>query len=173
MNRIVLAALAALALTTGSALACGDGTVCTVADPTGTPLNVRAVPDGKVIASLPNGTEVDVIEHREDGDGHWALVAPYETSWGIVYADYLKCDKQDDMGQMCTVADPSGTPLNVRDDAGGEVIGTWGNGTIVRPYDTIHSGGKTWLAVDRYAEDNALGWVWGEYVTCEDEEYEM
>ena len=32
--------------------------VCIVSDPTGTPLNVRATPNGRIIGSLSNGTRV-------------------------------------------------------------------------------------------------------------------
>ena len=53
MSRFVVAAMA-LIISSGLAFA-GDGDRCKVTDPTGTPLNVRDGPNGKVIGTLANG----------------------------------------------------------------------------------------------------------------------
>lgn len=61
---------------------------CTVADPTGTPLNVRQKPDGKVIGSLKNGTIVALGEtDGSEGEKWTKIIKPLE---GYVWSDYLK-----------------------------------------------------------------------------------
>jgi hypothetical protein len=40
--------------------------VCKVTDPTGTPLNVRDVPNGRIINQLKNGKEVYILEITDD-----------------------------------------------------------------------------------------------------------
>jgi hypothetical protein len=55
MRKVLLAGIAALFLATGTAHACG---CCFVEDPTGTPLNVRDKPNGKIIGTFSNGEVV-------------------------------------------------------------------------------------------------------------------
>ena len=61
----------------------------------------------------------------------------------------------------CTVADPTGSPLNVRDRANGEIIGTLENGTIVALGATDGSEGEEWTKIISPME----GYVWAEYLT--------
>ena len=53
MTRVVMAALALLVCVNLAAAA--EGERCKVTDPTGTPLNVRQSPNGKIIGTLANG----------------------------------------------------------------------------------------------------------------------
>lgn len=154
----------------GSALACGGAPVCTVVDPTGTPLNVRAGPNGKILSSLKKGSMVEVIEHRDHDGKRWALVAKYAEAWGWVFGAYLRCSGEDEMGRICTVADPTGTPLNIREEPNGSILGTWSNGVRVRPYEEKKHNGKVWYAVERVADDNSEGWVFDPYLKCEEDE---
>ena len=64
---------------------------CMVADPTGTPLNVRRF-NGKVIGALHNGEIVKVLRTGADRQGKpWAYVA-YETNGeGWVYREFISC----------------------------------------------------------------------------------
>ena len=71
---------------------------------------------------------------------------------------------------VCTVIDPTGTPLNIRTEPNGEILGTWANGVRVRPYEQKTHNGKVWYAVERLAEDNAEGWVFDPYLGCEEDE---
>jgi hypothetical protein len=67
---------------------------CTVNDPTGTPLNVRAQPDkGRLLGALNNGTTVLVRETK----GKWARVVPMidNAKDGWVFKEYLSCDQLD------------------------------------------------------------------------------
>lgn len=71
---------------------------------------------------------------------------------------------------VCTVVDPTGTPLNIREEPNGKILGTWANGVRVRPYDEKSHNGKLWYAVERIADDNAIGWVFDPYLKCEEDE---
>jgi hypothetical protein len=180
------AALCALPLLIAAqAVACDGPPVCTVTDPTGTPLNVRNGPQGRILATLQNGRQVEILEHREEKGQLWALVAGFDPEAGIlaedgawVFASYLRCEGATsglpaepwtaDAGQEvpCTVADPTGTPLNLRADPGGEIWGAVRNGTVVRALATRRHDGKAWVFVSRWTEDNAIGWVYDPYLTC-------
>ena len=169
MQRSAFSSMLFLAMASPSALACEGPPVCTVIDPTATPLNVRQGPNGAILATLRDGVKVEVIEHREHEGERWALIARYSAAWGYVFGDYLDCRGADDFGEVCTVADPTGTPLNVREAPNGTILGTWENGVRVRPYETVTHNGKTWYAVERFADDNAVGWVFDPYLSCEED----
>jgi hypothetical protein len=67
MKAIIIAVGASLVLAASPASArwvwVPDKTECAVADPTGTPLNVRSTPpDGPILGALNNGTIVTVVE---------------------------------------------------------------------------------------------------------------
>ena len=67
---------------------------CVVADPTGTPLNVRTTPNGKIVSTLPNGQFVTIIDNSSDRSGkQWAYVSDYETSQplGWVFRKFITC----------------------------------------------------------------------------------
>jgi uncharacterized protein YgiM (DUF1202 family) len=67
--------------------------VCTVADPSGTPLNVRSQPklDGSILGALNNDTSVVVKERR----GQWASIVPESAGKsGWVWAEYLSCGRK-------------------------------------------------------------------------------
>lgn len=71
-------------------------TVCQVTDPTGTPLNVRAIPNGQVINALRNGREVYIDEIAYDSQGRpWARVSGYYQNryrvWGWVFREFISC----------------------------------------------------------------------------------
>jgi hypothetical protein len=180
--------LTALVATSGTLLACGGAPICTVADPTGTPLNIRLAPNGPVLGSAKNGTELAFIEHREVDGKLWALVehfhdgelmADFEGAW--VFGTYLDCKAttlglpeapySDDAAPVpCTVADPTGTPLNTRTEPGGEIFATLRNGTVVRAIAQKQHDGKQWVFVEKWTGDNAVGWVFDDYMACAEEE---
>jgi hypothetical protein len=70
--------------------------VCKVTDPTGTPLNVRSSPNGRIVNALLNGREVYIQETASDEQGRtWALVTgnyrgEYRT-WGWVFREFITC----------------------------------------------------------------------------------
>ena len=67
---------------------------CIVADPSGTPLNVRAQPYGAILGALSNGAVVRKLETTQDYRGQlWSYIAPIGPGRsGWVYRDYLTCD---------------------------------------------------------------------------------
>lgn len=179
----------ALLATAGVALACGGAPICTVADPTGTPLNIRLSPNGPVVGTARNGTELVFVEHREVEGQTWALVerfqegelaADFEGAW--VFGAYLDCEttttglpaepyaSSGEDPVACKVADPTGTPLNTRDAPGGEVFATLRNGTTVRALAQTRHKGKQWVYVEKWTGDNAVGWVFDAYMACAEDE---
>lgn len=66
---------------------------CVVADPSGTPLNVRAAPGGAILGALHNGAVVRLHDAGTDEAGRvWAYVAPRVGKAGWVYRRFIVCD---------------------------------------------------------------------------------
>lgn len=142
--------------------------ICEVNDPGGKQLNVRSGPNGDIIATMRNGIKVEFIEEKKAKGKTWTLISKFGAGTGYVFGDYIRCDGEDELGKICTVADPTGTSLNVRKTPAGAVSGTWENGLRVRPYEEKFVNGKNWVGVDRFAEDNKVGWVFGPYLQCKE-----
>jgi Bacterial SH3 domain len=90
--RFVLA-VAVVIFTAGSALADDK---CLVTDPTGTPLNVRDTPAGKIVTTLPNGITVMISEFGEDAKGKaWARIGSLKgnqkAKGGWVLREFVSC----------------------------------------------------------------------------------
>ncbi len=68
-------------------------------------------------------------------------------------------------GDRCKVTDPTGTPLNIRDQKKA-IIGTIENGRLVyvQRYGQ-DSDGKPWAYVST-ASGKRLGWVYREFISC-------
>jgi hypothetical protein len=118
------------------------------------------------------------VEHKSK---LWARVARFDArssvlneESGYLFAAYLECDgdvaqASDDLTVRCTVADPTGTPLNIRDQPGGSITGTVRNGEVVRVFGSKLRNGKRWAHAYRSADDNAVGWVFDDYLKCEED----
>ena len=70
--------------------------VCKVTDPTGTPLNVRVSPNGKIVNTLRNGREVYIQRTANDDRGrNWVYVSGYYDgayrNWGWVFREFISC----------------------------------------------------------------------------------
>jgi hypothetical protein len=70
---------------------------CEVADPTGTMLNVRAKPNGRIVSKLPNGAKIWQEDFLYDSLGReWLKVGIYRgkkyTVLGWVLKDLLSCE---------------------------------------------------------------------------------
>ena len=63
-----------VACTTGFQVAADQQVYCRVEDPTGTPLNVRAIPGGNVVTTLSNGTVVVVFSQTTYNGKGWAYI---------------------------------------------------------------------------------------------------
>ena len=73
-----------------------DGKICRVADPTGTPLNARLQPNGKVVNRLRNGRTVYAQSISTDNEGKpWVLVAIKNQGsykiMGYVLREFVSC----------------------------------------------------------------------------------
>jgi hypothetical protein len=90
-GRIIAGAwLAAL----GASPAAAQQPVCTVSDPTGTPLNVRTAPNSVVIGTLPNGAPVRLVQVVSGPDRkRWAFVVRPDdgATIGWIFRDYVIC----------------------------------------------------------------------------------
>jgi hypothetical protein len=73
MTRVLITAIALLFCVNLAAAATGDR--CKVTDPTGTPLNVRSGPNGKITGTLANGALVSITDTRTmpTGSPGWML----------------------------------------------------------------------------------------------------
>ena len=104
---MVLVILVSIGTTPAEAKNTGNGkitfpqsNICTVADPTGTPLNVRAEPiNGKIVAKLKNGTVVRVEDFNEEyGDelASWWQISISKNgkrrTLGWVTSKFLNCN---------------------------------------------------------------------------------
>ena len=79
-----------------SALPLRAETVCKVTDPTGTPLNVRTSPNGKIKGTLKNRQEVYIESIEYDAKGRpWARVGGYILGdykvLGWVFREFISC----------------------------------------------------------------------------------
>jgi uncharacterized protein YraI len=91
MKPAILAS-AALAAAFATTLSAAHAASCMVSDPTGTPLNMRESPNGRIVGTLRNGVFVtmrDVVEVRGQ---RWAELASNRAG-GTVYVlrEYISC----------------------------------------------------------------------------------
>jgi hypothetical protein len=85
--------LAAAAILLCRTLGASADNRCKVTDPTGTPLNVREAPNGKVAGTVKNGALVTILKTEEQNGKPWAFVADYETKKeiGWVFREFVSC----------------------------------------------------------------------------------
>jgi uncharacterized protein YgiM (DUF1202 family) len=66
---------------------------CTVTDPTGTPLNVRKSPNGRVVGAVENGSSVRIIGSSKDGKGRpWAKIKGDSGATGWILREFVSCE---------------------------------------------------------------------------------
>jgi hypothetical protein len=65
---------------------------CLVANPTGTPLNVRSKPNGAFLGALHNDTSVALTERVLVNGKIWGRIVPEEGKRGWVFFDFLSCE---------------------------------------------------------------------------------
>lgn len=127
--------------------------VGTVVSPAG--LNVRAESNttSQVLATLANGTSVDVL--KTSPDGRWHQVS-YQGTQGYVSGDYLSVTEQVQYGQVVV------GPLNVRSGPGTQYAktGSLPTAAVVEIQDTIGGMGG-WYQIDG-------GYVSSDYVAIVD-----
>ena len=146
-------------------------TACRVADPTDTPLNVRASPDGHIVGKLKNGDIVSILDRSSDASGKaWVYVGDDKDRKpiGWVYRDYVACEgTQTVSGNTCLVMDPSSTPLNVRVSPYGRITGTLRNGIFVTILKSASDRkGDSWAYVGNAGDRSSIGWVFRDFLAC-------
>jgi hypothetical protein len=65
----------------------------------------------------------------------------------------------------CVVADPTGTPLNIRTSPNGKIVGKIANGERVRISDQTTEDGKQWAYISNAAA-RPMGWVFRKFLSC-------
>ncbi|MBX3138425.1 SH3 domain-containing protein [Candidatus Obscuribacterales bacterium] len=69
--------------------------------------------------------------------------------------------------ERCRVVDPTGSPLNVRNEPNGRIVTTLKNGEFIVVLDrSTDRSGKLWVRVKRNDQADPLGWVFGNFTTC-------
>ncbi len=68
--------------------------------------------------------------------------------------------------RTCAVNDPTGTPLNVREQPYRRIVGAYSNGTPVRIYETTRDGaGDAWVRIEPVGAGKS-GWVFRKFIDC-------
>jgi len=94
MRKLPLAAVATLTGLAAAAPAVAAEDLCRAMDPTGTPLNVRVAPNGRIVATLNNGLLVAVVDTRDDASGRpWAYIVRADGGkpLGWVFREFIAC----------------------------------------------------------------------------------
>jgi hypothetical protein len=69
-----------------------DRDICVVADPTGTPLNIRTSPNGKIVGKIGNGERVRISEQTTEDGKQWAYISNAASRpMGWVFRKFLRC----------------------------------------------------------------------------------
>jgi Bacterial SH3 domain len=69
-----------------------DSDICVVADPTGTPLNIRTSPNGKIVGKIANGERVRISEQTTEDGKQWAYISNTASRpMGWVFRKFLSC----------------------------------------------------------------------------------
>jgi hypothetical protein len=71
----------------------------------------------------------------------------------------------DQARNACIIADPTGTPLNIRTSPNGKIVGKISNGERVRISDQTTEGGKEWAYISSGAS-RPMGWVFRKFIVC-------
>ena len=67
---------------------------CRVMDPTGTPLNLRAAPNGPIVGTLDNGKLVTILAGTVGPNGKpWVHIASFDSGepLGWVFREFIAC----------------------------------------------------------------------------------
>jgi uncharacterized protein YraI len=87
-----------IALLIAGALICASASTasarqCMVSDPTGTPLNMRATPNGERVGVIRNGSFVTLIRQERDSRGRiWAEVSVDGLNYTVwLFREFVSC----------------------------------------------------------------------------------
>ena len=96
MKRLAYTVAVSVLATTVGINAAHAERVCKVTDPTGTPLNIRDEPNGKIINKLRNDREVYVTDTTYDSKNRpWVYLEGYYKGeyrhWGWAIREFVSC----------------------------------------------------------------------------------
>jgi uncharacterized protein len=97
----------------GTAQVASSQSSCRVADPTGTPLNVRTTPNGTIVDTLIKGTPLQVVGTQQDSRGReWALIKRSGDAQAVGWAfrDFLDCTKTAEAPSPPVPSPPAASP---------------------------------------------------------------
>jgi hypothetical protein len=97
MTSLLHGAAVSVCLTLSAPAALAAYGQCSVDDPTGTPLNVRTAPNGTIVTTLVNGTQVEIVDEMRIGTKHWLFVARQGERLGWVFGAYIVCTRPGDV----------------------------------------------------------------------------
>jgi aspartyl protease family protein len=125
MTKKILVFLAVLCLQCWQELAAETAPAqqtCRVADPTGTPLNVRLSPNGPISRTLSNGTIIFVLNTAVNNGEHWIYVAHDGVPIGWVFRNYVDCQSPTVTTSIAPGTSSSGTSIPLKNEGGGYVV---------------------------------------------------
>lgn len=68
---------------------------------------------------------------------------------------------------VCYVSDPSNTPLNIRIEPNGRIVGVIANGTRVTIGESRRGdGGRVWVFIRNLDTGRGIGWVYRNFLNC-------
>jgi len=71
--------------------------------------------------------------------------------------------------QQCSVADPTGKPVDVRLAPSGQIVGVVPNQTLVRILERSSKNGWDWVYIELIATQIRLGWILKDSLSCDHE----
>jgi Bacterial SH3 domain len=114
----------------------------------------------------------DEIRLKVD-DGIRGCMAPWIGSLIDVILDRHGPTSSSGLAGRCTVTDPSGTPLNVRNaPQGSNIRDRLSNGSVVRVIRIVAENGEPWALIENQS-GRELGWVYRPYITCDEDKAGM
>jgi hypothetical protein len=92
MKKLMVTMFTAFALAGSAHADVSKVNTCVVADPTGTPLNVRNRPNGTILGALHNDTRVIILDAALVSGKIWSKIVPVEAGKvGWVFYSFLDC----------------------------------------------------------------------------------
>src|SRR5215831_13867144 len=92
MKKLMVMMFTAFALAGSAHADVSKVNTCVVADPTGTPLNVRNRPNGTILGALHNDTRVIILDAALVSGKVWSKIVPVEAGKvGWVFYSFLDC----------------------------------------------------------------------------------
>lgn len=164
--------------------ATGQIPVCTIKSKQVSSLPIYERPYGKPVTELRRGVKVRAFYHHTIAGKVWAHIAlddhPWWGLWGYVLGAHLSCggppSKAYDALETCLVRTPDSSQLQVHSDTMDkiEALISSGDRVVLQPRengeDRIIKDGQDYVWIERTINDNPLGYVLADRLTCREDE---